>query len=689
MQFLFPGFLAALAALAIPIIIHLFYFRRFKKVYFTNVRFLKEVKEETSNRRKLRNLLVLLMRCLAIAMMVLAFCQPFIPNGAQVKKGEKSVSVFVDNSFSMNALSKDANLLELAKKRAKDIVSAYAPDDRFQIVTNDFEGRDQRLVSKDDALNRIEEIRVSAATKELSKVLTRQQQCLNTGKAEHKTAFLVTDFQKNRADLDNFKDTLIEVNLVPMRAVNEKNISIDSAWFESPVQILNEKSRLLIKVSNRSDENADDIRLSLRHDNQLKPVGSMSIAAKSTKIDTVNITILHGGWHEAQLSITDFPVQFDDDLYLAFYVAERINVLSINGLGTNKFLHNVYAGAKYFKMDDADLRNLNYANFANYQMIILNEATVVSSGLAAELKTFAQNGGNVLVFPSPSADVNSYNTLMQAFEAGNLGSYEKTPRQAAQLNTEDFVFRDVYFNKNSNLRLPTSQGNFKLPVGRGEHLLSYRDGGAMLAKYQLGEGAMYFNAASLSETESDLVRNAEIFVPMLFKIAVAGAKGKQLAYTIGKDEVLEAKHQIAASGEMIYKLKSTANTQEGVQSSSEFIPEQRIIGSKLILTPGTQVQEAGWYKLQLKGDTTLAEYAFNYDRKESQLEYYDDETLRTAAPQRMKIMSANDNTNLAQVVGEQNCVVALVCDVCFVVLGFGGAVFEVVEGLGSLAIFRI
>jgi hypothetical protein len=117
---------------------------------------------------------------------------------------------------------------------------------------------------------------------------------------------------------------------------------------------------------------------------------------------------------------------------------------------------------------------------------------------------------------------------------------------------------------------------------------------------------------------------------------------------------LEAKHQIAASGEMIYKLKSTANTQEGVQSSSEFIPEQRIIGSKLILTPGTQVQEAGWYKLQLKGDTTLAEYAFNYDRKESQLEYFDDETLRIAAPQRMKIMSANDNTNLAQVVGEQN-----------------------------------
>ena len=181
MQFLFPAFLAALAVIAVPIIVHLFYFRRFKRVYFTNVRFLKEVKEETSNRQKLRNLLVLLMRCLAIAAMVLAFAQPFIPLSSGVKKGERAVSVFVDNSFSMNALSKDAPLLELAKQRARDIVGAYDVADRFQVLTNDFEGRDQRLVSQEDALNRIEEIRTSPASRELSKVLIRQHQSTRRG----------------------------------------------------------------------------------------------------------------------------------------------------------------------------------------------------------------------------------------------------------------------------------------------------------------------------------------------------------------------------------------------------------------------------------------------------------------------------------------------------------------------------
>ena len=121
MQFLYPTFLFALSAIAIPIIIHLFYFRRFKKVYFTNVRFLKEVKEETSARQKLRNLLVLLLRCLAIAFLVFAFAQPFIPRDVEVKQGQQAVSVFVDNSFSMSAMSQDVPLLENAKQKAKEI----------------------------------------------------------------------------------------------------------------------------------------------------------------------------------------------------------------------------------------------------------------------------------------------------------------------------------------------------------------------------------------------------------------------------------------------------------------------------------------------------------------------------------------------------------------------------------------
>ena len=659
MQFLFPAFLSAIAVISIPIIIHLFYFRRFKRVYFTNVRFLKEVKEETSNRQKLRNLLVLLMRCLAIGAMVLAFAQPFIPLSSGVKKGERAVSIFVDNSFSMNARSKDAPLLELAKQRARDIVTAYGVEDRFQILNNDFEGRDQRLVSKEDALSRIEEIRTSPASRDLSKALTRQNQCLNTGNQENKVAYVVSDFQTNIADITNFRDTLLEVNLVPMRAVQERNVSIDSAWFANPVQILNQPANLLVKLSNRSDDEATDIRLSLSHDGQSKPVGAVTIPARGTRLDTVSFTILHAGWHEARLSVTDYPVQFDDDYYISFHVPERINVLTINGLRENKYLNNAFLGAKYFKLDNADPRSLDYSKFADYQLIVLNELPSVSSGLANELKTFSQNGGNVLVFPSQSSEVTSYNALLQNFAAGNLGAFDATPRQASQVNTEEFVFRDVFLNKSANLRLPSTQGNFKIAPARGEQILTYRDGSSLLSKFSQGEGALYFSAAPLNEQISDLVRNGEIFVPMLFKMAIAGNKSRQIAYTIGKDEVLEARHRVSAKGETNYKLRHTVNdkgTSKDVgesASSAEFIPEQRIFGSKVLLTPGTQVRDAGWYILNLQSDSTLAEFAFNYDRKESNLVFKTDEALTEGLSKNITVLPTSAEANFSQVVDEQ------------------------------------
>lgn len=78
MNFLFPTFLFGLSAIAIPIIIHLFNFRKYKKIYFTNVQFLKELKHESDSKSKLKEWIILLLRILAISSLVFAFAQPFI-----------------------------------------------------------------------------------------------------------------------------------------------------------------------------------------------------------------------------------------------------------------------------------------------------------------------------------------------------------------------------------------------------------------------------------------------------------------------------------------------------------------------------------------------------------------------------------------------------------------------------------
>lgn len=647
MQFLYPSFLFALAALAIPIILHLFYFRRFKKVYFTNVRFLKEVKEETSARSKLRNLLVLLMRLLAITFLVLAFAQPFIPQDVEVKKGIKAVSVFVDNSFSMSALSQDVPLLDKAKQRAREIVQAYAVDDRFQILTNDFEGRHQRLVSKEDALGLIDEIEKTPAVKELSSVLTRQKQTLDASTTENKVSYIISDFQKNITDVENYADTTVEVNLIPLQSVQERNISIDSAWFEAPVQMVNQTNALRVKIRNLSDEPAENIRLSIRYEGQTKPVGTLSIPARASVTDTVNITILRTGWHEAELAITDYPVQFDDTYGFTFYVAEEIKTLVINEGSPNRYLDAVFDGINYFSNTNVQSQNLDYSQLSNYQLIITNNLTSVSSGLASELERYAENGGNILVFPARNANIAAYQNFLSAFPANELQAFEEKERRVGDVNTDEFIFNDVFQNKSANLKLPVTQGNFRMSTyaNRGEErLLTYRDGSSFISKYKDDNGHLYLCSSPLDASINDLMKNGEIFVPMLYKMAISAARERRIAYTIGRDEVIEADHQ-SGSGDIVYKLQGQAE---------EFIPEQRIIGSKVFLTVNEQLREAGFYDLFLRQEETLAKFAFNYDRKESVLDYFSGTDLKAYVGENLNVIEALDSSILTAKIEERS-----------------------------------
>ena len=647
MQFLYPTFLFALAALAIPIIIHLFYFRRFKKVYFTNVRFLKEVKEETSARQKLRNLLVLLMRCLGVAFLVFAFAQPFIPQDVEVKQGENAVSVFVDNSFSMSALSEEAPLVEKAKQRAREIIFAYNVEDRFQVLTNDFEGRHQRLVSKEEAIGLVDEIKTSPAVRSLSQILSRQQQVLGSSKGTNKISYVISDFQQNTTDLENFRDTLLVVNLVPLQAVQEKNVSIDSAWFEAPVQMLSQPNPLMVKIKNWSNENAENIRITVKYDGETKPVGELSIPANASVVDTINISIQTTGWHEAELGITDYPVQFDDHYFFTYNVAKVINVLVIDEEKPDAFLEAAFKGISYFQVTNQLSRQLDYSRFPAYQLIVCNGLVSLSSGLAQELKQYVENGGNVLVFPAANANTATYNSFLASIPANDLQNFEQQERIVADVNTEEFVFKDVFENRSSNLKLPVTKGNFRLSTlaSRGEEkLLTYRDGNTFLGKYKSGQGILYLCSAPLGEQYNNLARSGEIFIPMLYKMAISSARNRPIAYTIGRDETIETDN-VVRGGESVYKLRG---------KEEEFIPQQRIVASKAFLGVQNQILDAGYYNLFLNADTILSKFAFNYDRRESNLAYLNADQLKEKAGPNVSVLTGSAAANFEEVVADRS-----------------------------------
>ncbi|MGZ3920234.1 MAG: BatA domain-containing protein, partial [Bacteroidia bacterium] len=285
MMFVYPTFLWALLAIAIPIIIHLFNFRRYKKVYFTNVKFLKELRHESKSKSRLKEILILAARCLAIASLVIAFCQPVaVTKNTKLNPGANAISIYIDNSFSMENVQKQGPLLSIAQLRAKDIVKAYGNADKFQLITNDFEGKHQRFYTKDDILNAIEEVKISPSVRQLSSVIKRQNEFLQSSGAPNKKIYAVSDAQRSTFDFETLKnDTTIKISLVPLSANQVNNVYVDSCWFETPLQQKGFIQKLHATIVNTGNSaiNAGSAKLFLNK--QQLALSSFSVEAGSKK----------------------------------------------------------------------------------------------------------------------------------------------------------------------------------------------------------------------------------------------------------------------------------------------------------------------------------------------------------------------------------------------------------------------
>jgi hypothetical protein len=243
--------------------------------------------------------------------------------------------------------------------------------------------------------------------------------------------------------------------------------------------------------------------------------------------------------------------------------------------------------------------------------------------------------------------VNGYNAFLRRVGADDLAAYDETAREVSRLNNREFIFRDVFRNRNASLRLPTTQANF--PIGRvgsrrQEALLTYRDGSTALAKYASGEGNVYLSAAPLDADINNLPLNAEVFIPMLYKMGISSGRRRPAAYTIGTDEVIQTSKR-GATAELVYKLRGPGG---------EFIPEQRTVDSRVVLGLGGKVPEAGVYDLLL-GDEKVDAFAFNYNRSESDLTYLDgDELADLGSIANVSVLDADNQASLIGEIRERN-----------------------------------
>lgn len=612
MNFLYPGFLFALVAIAIPIVIHLFNFRRFKKVYFSNVQFLKEAKEQNSSREKLKNLLVLLSRILAIVFLVLAFARPFIPSDSSESPAlRNAVSIYIDNSYSMETVNREGSLLDEAKRKAKEIAGAYGLNDQFQLITNDFEGRHQRLVSKEEFVQLLDEIKISGTSRSLQQVINRMRSDVSAGR--NQISYLLSDFQKSFTGLSKIEgDKTIRYNFVKLNANSLPNISVDSVWSLSPVHKPGQAERMVVQLKNYGEEDAKSIPLKLMVNLQQKAISNIAVGAGKTVTDTLSFSGLKPGWQKASISIKDFPLTFDDELNFTFNVNDELRVLNISGNSTDKFIAALFGADSYFKLTEMPESNIKYSTFPTYSLIVLSGLRDPSSGLAQELKSYVQNGGSLVIFPDLDVSAAVYNPFLTGLSLPGIQQLQAGVPVASTIDLKSEIFKDVFDQIPKNMDLPVVSRYFSYADGSRtsrESILQLPLNRSLFAKYTVGAGKIYLSAGSLSLKDGNLPRHP-VFVPLMYKVAFAGAREHPLFYTIGQNNLI-GMEKVSLLANQSLKL---------VSADFEVIPEVRQTPGRTLLYVADQVKKSGFYELK-KADSTLAVVAFNDNRTESDMHY--------------------------------------------------------------------
>ncbi|MBL7895127.1 MAG: BatA and WFA domain-containing protein [Bacteroidia bacterium] len=624
MSFVFPTFLYALFAILIPVIIHLFNFRKYKKIYFTNVKFLRELKQESQSKSRLKEILILISRILAISALVFAFAQPVLVNDTtKVKTGNKAIGVYIDNSFSMEGVNKNGSLLENAKKRAKEIVAAFGNADKFMLLTNDFEGKHQRFFSKEEINEAIDEVKISSAVKSLSSVIKRQQDFLRGAKLNDMRSFVISDFQKSISDFKNFpNDTAIINSLIAVNANTSDNVYIDTCWFDSPVQQKGVVQKLNIRIYNKSNKAIENGTIRLTINNKQTGIASFNAEAQSKTETQLTFECKEEGFNFCSLKLDDYPITFDDELFFTFNSKLNIQALVINGKSseTGSYFKSLMQSDSLFSFYENNELSIDYGLFAKANLIILNEVENFSSGLISEINKYMQVGGHLVLIPAKKMEASSYSQFYKALSLPAPGNTDTTTLKVEKTDFKTGFYEGVFDKIDERIDLPVIKKRFLTNLSSRSNLkpiLKLMNGETWLGELDYNSSKLYLFSGPLDVASSNFCKHA-LFVPTIYKMAINSLKAVPPYYYTQNNSVIQI-NAISNKGDEPFHLKSLNN-------KSDVIPEIRVGNNRLNIFTQGQIVEPGFYNLTLQTQTLQA-LAFNFNRLESGLEFYTNDEM--------------------------------------------------------------
>ncbi len=610
MTFLYPSFLWALGVLAIPVIIHLFNFRKTSRIYFSNTRFLKLVKEVTTAKRRLKHYLILASRLLLLTFLVLAFAQPIIPAEEQMGNG-RSISLYIDNSQSMSAQMPDRTRgLDAGLNFAQRIVELFPQDTRYKILTNDFAPFSNAYKTRTEALDILAQIRISPVSRSVEEIRQRLEQDATNRSREF---FWISDLQKSTAGtIPPSWDTTSRWHLVPILFNDQPNVFTDTAYLDNPFAAGGEKNILTVKVRNDGESDVDQLNLKLTLNNVQAGTATVSIPKKGVAETSFELASGTSGMNKAVISFNDFPISFDNTFYLGLNFTERINIVEIKPSSDVTPVQRVFGNKQVFNFQSFAVTNFNYSLLNQADLVVVNGIDRIDQSLSLSLRNYINESGNVLLIPGTNADAQSY----QQLAANGMVRVAASKPEAQELDKPDFnnpFFANVFEERSVSIAMPRASRILEWGPD-GSAILRFKNDAPFLSRLDQ-RGSLYLLASPLKAGFSDF-HNHALFVPVMYRIAGGSKKNDaRLYHTLAEDFVTLRIDSIAPDQTL------------RLIGSQEVVPSQRRVGDVTFLEIPKFSMNEGFYRVVANRDT-VSLLAFNLDKAESLLDQYKGEEMK-------------------------------------------------------------
>jgi hypothetical protein len=598
MQFKHPEILYFLFLLVLPILVHLFQLRRFKKEYFTNVRFLKELSIQTRKSSKIKKWLLLVTRLLLLTAIIIAFAQPFF-KAKDTKNSSNEMYIVLDNSFSMQAKGQKGELL---KRAIQELLENTPESQTFSLITNSETFWNTDIIS---IRAELQNLKYSALPFQLEGAMAKIK---SRKSVFNKDVVVITDAvnleSKQLKSIDKDCNTYF---IIP-EAEQKNNISIDSVFIH---QTLDDFYEIGLKLSSFG-ENDKELPVALYNQNKLI---AKTLTKLETKDKTIYFTIPKKDFH-GYASIIDNGLEYDNTLFFSVSKPKKSNIISIGQPEKSNFLSRIYTNDE-FNFNNFAIGTLDYNSLEKQDAIVLNELVEIPQALETTLKSFVKKGGNLMIIPSAKTSLENINSFLGNFGNIQFKTLENKENLITKINFNHPLFSGVFENKINNFQYPKTKTSFEI-TSSNPGALYYEDQSAFLTSINNpldASGSTVYLFAAAINLENSNFQQSPLIVPTFYKMGINSQNNGVIAKIIGTNNLFLA--DVTLSKDEILKVKNDFES---------FIPVQQILNDKVKLTFNDFPIQAGNFGIYNQKEC-IQEISFNYNRTESDLDLTNENAL--------------------------------------------------------------